>query len=230
MSKIVKRSEIEDTLDLQKQVDLKDSGDVMVPALSRNVLRKEERDATTYGRAILDDAKKEAMRIKKEAEKLLSRVGEELEKTRKKGFKEGHEEGMALVSEMMVQAKKIQEDFAATIEKDVIRLVYDIAEKVIGEDLSSRDAAIVGLVKQTLKASQGQKIVILVNPIDYEVVKANHADLLSVLDHSSSIQIRSDEKVKPKGCIVESEVGTIDAQLENQLKAIRKALGLGEIC
>ena len=51
-----------------------------------------------------------------------------------------------------------------------------------------------------------------------------------MLDHSSSIQIRSDEKVKPKGCIVESEVGTIDAQLENQLKAIRKALGLGEIC
>lgn len=226
MSKIVKRSAIEDTFDLKKQVDMKNSGDVMMAASSRNVLRKEEREAATYGRAILDDAKQESVRIKKEAEKLLSRVGEELEKARQRGFEEGHEEGMACVSEMMVQAKKIQEDFAEKIEKDVIRLVYDIAEKVIGEDLGSRDGAIVGLVKQALKVSQGQKILILVNPADYEVVKASHADLLAVLDNSSSMQIRSDEKVGPKGCIVESEVGTIDAQLNNQLAAIRKALSL----
>jgi flagellar biosynthesis/type III secretory pathway protein FliH len=37
---------------------------------------------------------------------------------------------------------------------------------------------------------------------------------------------REDESIIPGGCIVETEVGTIDAQIDTQLKAIKKALNI----
>jgi flagellar biosynthesis/type III secretory pathway protein FliH len=41
------------------------------------------------------------------------------------------------------------------------------------------------------------------------------------------MNIKEDEQIPPGGCVVETEMGAVDARLETQMTAIKKALGLG---
>jgi flagellar biosynthesis/type III secretory pathway protein FliH len=108
----------------------------------------------------------------------------------------------------------------------VVKLVFAIAEKVIGQQMKENDQAILGVVSQALDSAIGNKILVRVHPSDYEKLKAQEAQLLSQVEATKTISFKEDDSVKVGGCIVESEIGTVDAQLDTQLSAIKKALGL----
>jgi flagellar biosynthesis/type III secretory pathway protein FliH len=72
----------------------------------------------------------------------------------------------------------------------------------------------------------GEKITVRLNPKDYEKIKKNEAEFLKSLENVKSLSFREDEAVAKGGCLVQTEIGTIDAQLDTQLSAIKKALGL----
>lgn len=224
--KIVKRDDFKKSLNLQEQVNEEGSVNVAPPLSEKKVISEEEYRATAVADKILDSARMEAREIRKEAEGVLRRVHEEMEKSRKIGFEEGRKKGESEVAHLLTAALHAKEKMFLGVEKDAVRLVYDIAEKILGAELHGRETAIVDLIKQALHAAIGQKIVILVNPQDLERVKANEVFLMQAIDSSRSLQVRGDEKVAPKGCVIETEVGTIDAQLDTQLSAIKKVLGL----
>ncbi len=225
--KILKREEYNRNLDLSEQVSQEDTSHVGGLSVGESrVISQEVYAATDKAKEIINEANEEARRIKEQAQSILKRVEEEMEKAKAKGFEEGKNQGLADVTALMSQAVHAKEKMFEGVEKDAVKLVYDIAEKVLGEELATRETAIVDLVRQALQTAMGQKIIVLVNPADLEAVRQEQATLLQALDGSRSLQIRADEKVKPHGCIIETEVGTIDAQLDTQLSAIRKALGL----
>ncbi|MBI2339093.1 MAG: type III secretion system stator protein SctL [Deltaproteobacteria bacterium] len=226
-SKIVKRKDFEGKLGLEDQV-ARDEGAAVgfSSAGERRVISRDVYAAVSEAQKIIDEARGEAQRIRREAEALLKRINGEMEKAKKEGFEEGREEGLAQVSELLLEATHAKEKMFEGIERQVIRLVYDISEKIIGRELGEHEKTIVDLIRQALQAAVGKNIVILVNGRDLETVRAHHPQLLQALDTSRTVQIRADEKVAPKGCLIETEIGTIDAQLETQLEAIRKALGI----
>ena len=106
----------------------------------------------------------------------------------------------------------------------MIRLVTTIAEKVIGQIVEENPKLIRSVVKKALERSLGDRIVVRVNPEDYKVVTAQDSEFRDVIDRTKRITFRQDDTIAKGGCVVETEVGTIDAQIETQLKAIRKAL------
>ncbi len=226
MSKIVKREEYQKKLNLEEQVGLDEAIEVGEPLGEERVISGAVYGASNQARTMIEQAREEGRKIKKEAEEILKRVQEEMEKAKKRGFEEGREKGLAEVTLTLTAAVKEKEKMFDGIEREAVRMVYDIAEKILGQEFSQRETAVVDLVKQALHSAIGQKIVILINPRDLEVIKQHQPVLVQTLDATRSIQIRGDDKVKPNGCLIESEVGTIDAQLETQLKAIRTALGL----
>ena len=61
---------------------------------------------------------------------------------------------------------------------------------------------------------------------DYKTVKSEGYEFKVVIDRTKRIIFKEDEAILKGGCIVETEVGTIDAQLETQVEAIKKALEL----
>lgn len=224
--KIVKRKDFAGRFALDKQISMEDAADVGVSPGKGGVIRKDVYGASVEAKKVIEEAKKEAARIKKDAQDILNRVKEKMESEKKRGFDKGKEEGLAKVSALLISANHQKEKMFKDVEQDIIRLVYDIAEKIIGRDLSDRETAIVDLIRQALHASIGQNIIILVNPKDFEAVKANEHSLMQVLDASKTVQIRPNDKVSPKGCLIETEIGTIDAQLTTQLEAIKNALGI----
>lgn len=226
-SKILKRQDLEDSMNLDDQVKSDDHEErAPVIATKGRVISQEVYQASDAGRKIIEEAQEEARQIKKKAEEILKRVHDERTRVLKEGYEEGKNQALAEVTELLATATYQKEEMFKNVEHDAVKLVYEVAEKVLGAELKERDGAIVDLVKQALHSAVGQRIIVLVNPQDLESVKVRHADLMQALDASRVLQIRMDERVKPSGCMIETEIGTIDAQLETQLLAIRRALGL----
>ncbi|MDP2599979.1 MAG: FliH/SctL family protein [Deltaproteobacteria bacterium] len=216
--KIVKSSEI------GKKIGSRPA-DISFDAESR-IIGKEEIKAKTKVEKILDAAQKEADRIRAEAEALRLTVQVEMERAKQKGYAEGKEEGSSELAEEIVRVRKLKEKFFANAEPDVLKLVMDIAEKVIGKLAAQHKEAIHAIVHQALERSLGDKIVVRLHPADLKRLQTMDLNFKDILDRTKHLHFKEDETIQQGGCVVETEIGTIDAQLETQLKAIKKALGV----
>lgn len=226
MDKILKKSDLEKNVSLDDQLQMNESTDMFDDG--RKIYRPDTIQARTEAEKIMAKAVEEAEAIKKRARDIYSRVEEVTEEAKQRGYDAGREEGLSEATEIIVAANNYKENMLEEMEPEIISLVYDIAEKVIGKDLRQRDTSVVDLIRQALYSAMGSKILILVNSEDLDVVRKNQPLLIQSIEAGKTIQIRADDKVSPKGCIIETEVGTIDARLEVQLEAIRKALGVSE--
>lgn len=188
------------------------------------VVHKRVVDARERAARITADAEIEAAKIRGEAEAVMAdakkRRGDEL----RRGYAEGESKGLAKVTEKLLEFERIRERFYEGVEPEVIKLTMSIAEKVIGKLAAENQELIKIVVRQALEKTLGDRIVIRVNPEDHRALLADGCDFRESLDRTKRLAFREDESISKGGCIVESEVGTIDAQLELQLDAIRKAL------
>lgn len=190
------------------------------------VVRKEEIKAQDKGQQIIEEAIQEAQKIKLEAKQGLAQVEKEREEAKRQGLEEGKAEGLEIFNEKLIALKNLKEKFFADAEPEMIRLVLNIAEKVIGEMAIKYKEGIGTIVRQAIERSLGDRIVVRLHPEDYKKIQEEEKVLKEKLDKTKHLHFKKDETMERGGCIVETEVGTIDARLETQIKAIRKALGV----
>ena len=180
--------------------------------------------AIDQAKEIINRAREEAQRITQESKSGFEKSQREGEELRKKGYEEGTAEGKSQFVQKMVEAETAQEKVLKEAESQIIQMVMEIARKVISRELAQ--GAVVDVVKKAISESVGKKILVRLNPADHTLVRQQQKSLLEELDLTQAISIREDESIDPGGCVVETELGTVDARLETQLMAIRKALGL----
>jgi len=72
--------------------------------------------------------------------------------------------------------------------------------------------------------SERDEITIRLNPDDYVLVTTGHGDVLRKELITSRMQLKSDPTVLQGFCMVDSELGTIDAGLDSQLEEIFRSL------
>lgn len=227
MKKIVKGEEVEKKLGLKDQLQARPFGQGSSSGFSvRGVVSKQELASKEKSEKILEEAQKEANQIRSEAERLLGQVREKTENEKKRGYEDGKQAGYSEWTEEILKVRQLKKDFYEEAERDVIKLVLSIAEKVIGSLVTENEKAIAGIVKQALEKSLGDRIVVRMHPNDFKRIKKEDIHFGDFLDKTKQVHFKEDSSIEPGGCIVETEVGTIDAQLETQLKAIRKALGV----
>jgi Flagellar biosynthesis/type III secretory pathway protein len=225
MGKILKGDEF------KKRMNLKDRLDADLPMSGAaldlgRIVDREMLDASSKSKGILEEAREEALRTRAEAKELLSQVSVELEKARQQGQEQGYQEGLEQGLELLHKVKELRQKLFDDNEREMVRLVFAIAEKIIGREFSENDKAIMNVIRLAVSDAVGEKIFVKLNPQDYVNIKKNEAELLLKIEGGKTLVFKEDEGVKLGGCLVETEIGTIDAQLETQINAIKKALGL----
>lgn len=190
------------------------------------VVRKEEIKAQDKAQQIIEEAIQEAEKIKLEASRGLAQVEKEREEAKAQGREEGKTEGLEAFNEKLFELKNLKEKFFADAEPEMIHLVLNIAEKVIGEMAVKYKEVIGTIIRQAIERSLGDRVVVRLHPEDYKMIQEEEKGWKEKFDKTKHLHFKKDETIERGGCVVETEVGTIDAQLETQLKAIRKALGV----
>ena len=193
---------------------------------SGGIVHRKVMDAGREAERILTKADAEAKKVRLEAEKVLKDAEAKREEAIKKGYAEGESKGLGQVTEKLMNLESIKGRFYEEAEPDVIKLVMSIAEKVIGRIVLENKDMIRSVVHQALEKAIGDRITVKLNPEDYKRLMEGEHEFRDVIDRTRRLTFREDESIIPGGCIVETEVGTIDAQIDTQLKAIKKALGM----
>ena len=132
---------------------------------------------------------------------------------------------MLFMQEKLLLEKKAQEqtiarkrEFIEGIEGTVVDVVMQSVKKILGE--MNREDRIRAIVKTALANVRGQqKVTVRVAPSDEPVV----SEALAAQTAGSFLTVVADARLEPDSCILESDLGVINASLSTQLKALEHA-------
>lgn len=160
----------------------------------------------------------------KDAEKYKKEVVGETEKLKEQAQREGYEAGFKQWAEHVAKLETEIEKVRKETEQKIIPVALKAAKKIVGREIELSESVIVDIVATNLKAvSQHKKITIYVNKKDLEALEANKNRLKQMFETLESLVVREKSDVKPGGCIIETEGGIINAQLENQWRILEEA-------
>lgn len=115
--------------------------------------------------------------------------------------------------------------FQAVWERDAVRLVLVIAERVVKREVVLDDELVLRQIQEAIRRVWGvDRLKLRINPADEEYVKAQRPLLSSVSDSVRDFVIEADATIERGGCMIESEAGNIDARVSTQLRQIEAGL------
>lgn len=187
------------------------------------IIRSEVADARSEAQLIRERAEDDAEEIRRCARADAERMQRQ---AREQGYREGRDLGAAELTKIVAQVSQRLTQIEAQAVPQLRDLALAVARKILGRELELRPDAVVDVIKQALaeKARQRREIVLRVHPEDLAIVRERKPELLEVLSRAKEIGVREDPDVARFGVVIETDAGTIDAQLETQLEVVERIL------
>ncbi|MDD2585259.1 MAG: FliH/SctL family protein [Syntrophomonadaceae bacterium] len=195
---------------------------------------------------LLQKARDEARNIintaHEEADTIKTQVYEEAGQIRKdaeiKGYNEGLEQAEQEMAELkqrsreeskqiIEEARTIKIDMFKTSEQDMVCLAMAIARKVVAEELSINPDVILNVLKEAVThIDQPGNLTLYVNPAEIDkILQLIKLEKFSDIGNKDAlVEVLADSRISPGGCIVESEVGSVDSRIETRIEGIDKAI------
>jgi type III secretion protein L len=158
-----------------------------------------------------------------EAERIVAESREEYERQKKLGYEDGLNEGKLEMAMKMVDSVGYAVDYFSNLENKVVELVLKALKKILG-DLDARER-VVHVVRTAIGVARNQPNVTLrVSPADAEIARERLNEITGPYPGIHFLEIVPDARLSATACILETEMGVIDASLDMQLAAIEKSL------
>ena len=183
-----------------------------------------------------------------EANRLISAANDMIDKIRTEGQQEGYNTGYSLglqegytaglqqaqeqidqsrlhSSEMIKNAERQALDMIHSAERQIIDIALCIARKILKREIEENPMTILPVVREALgKSRDGETIIIRVNPEDIDLLNHAKRDLLQIVGGDKQLSISADPAIRPGGCMIDTKSGTVDASIDTQFEAIKRAL------
>ncbi|HSX26710.1 MAG TPA: HrpE/YscL family type III secretion apparatus protein [Chlamydiales bacterium] len=174
--------------------------------------------------SILQEASEILEKVRREAEAFKRETVVEAEKIKEQAFKEGFQEGLVSLNKHLLALDHELKTIRSDVQKKLLPLSLTAARKIIGEELKLHPSQIVDIVLTALKpVTQHRKIIIYVNKADLPLIEDSKGKIRKMFEHLESLSIQERNDIEPGGCMIETEAGIINAQLENQWRALESA-------
>ncbi len=184
----------------------------------KKVVPKEEFSRLVDSYEVLEQVKKDAEQYRIDVAVECEQLKEQAQK---EGFEEGYKKWLEYTAQLENEIVKVRQD----LEKFLVPVALKAAKKIVGRELEVSEDAIVDIVSNSLKAvSQHKKITIYVNKKDLEVLDKYRPRLKQIFESLEVLSLRERADIAPGGSVIETEGGIINAQLDNQWRALENAL------
>jgi type III secretion protein L len=184
----------------------------------RPVLGAEEVEARGAAHDIVAQAEQKAASI-------VARAEQERQQVLARAREEGRQQGYAEMTELLAKAKIQTGEMIKAAEPEIVKLALKVAEKIVGAELATSDETILRIVSKAVEQlRQSKELVVHANPEDIEVLRREKRKLLEYIGRLKDIAFREDPTVARGGCVIETESGTVDAQLATQIELLERAL------
>jgi len=146
-------------------------------------------------------------------------ITEELEQKHSEELLNQSKDFYNIISTFEEKFKVFESDF----HNLVIKVSERIAEKILQKELKD-NSIIEKLLDQNLRKIIGANdIIIKLNPADYELIQKSSKQYLTA-SSESRIRFEPNENILIGGCLIESEIGNLDARIESQINEIINSL------
>jgi len=167
-------------------------------------------------------------------------TGVEMEQIREEAFREGFDAGRNVGEEAQKEAihHAVASVEAAITELDLIkkRLLYDteqqaidlallIAQKIVRRTVSIDRDVICRVLRDALKKLDDHKrICIQIHPADFEIIEGSGVTSFGEEAPKRVFHLEPVESVSRGGCMIETDLGIIDATIQSQFQALEESL------
>jgi len=171
-----------------------------------------------------------------EAQAILAAAEEQRARGFENGFMEGIEHARAEARAEVEGAVAALRAAAAAHEERMRRLedesapaaagfAIEIAARVVRAEVAARPERVVDVVRAAMRrAVDRERIVVRVNPADLAICREAAPDLLATTGGVARLDFFDDQRVTRGSCLLETNLGDVDASFESQLARIHEAL------
>jgi flagellar assembly protein FliH len=167
---------------------------------------------------------------------MLERSQQEKEEAYRNGYSDGLQMGTAKGQE---EAAKIRGEFNQLIidvknqrgeifrqaEREIIELALAIARRIITVQAESTPEIVIDSARKAVKLLLDRtNLVVKVAPEQEMFIRENIDRLYEMDDRIQKIDIETDRRVGPGGCMLDTESGNVDARIETELQNIEDTL------
>ncbi|MGI6132534.1 MAG: FliH/SctL family protein [Bacillota bacterium] len=204
--------------------------------LARRDLRDEQED--DVGLSPEERAARIMAEARREADRILAEARAEAEAIRRRAREEGREEGqragmeqamseyedvLGIMTRMADAIVSKADALVRASERDIARLAVAVAGKVIQRSVEQDPEIVLAIARAAISQTEGTRSVVLrVSPKDMELVLLAHDELVKSSPDLRNLKVVEDPRIERGGCVVEMEVGHVDARIDEQLSEIER--------
>lgn len=160
----------------------------------------------------------------------------DLEQELQNAFRQGREEALheareklGQASDMLAQAleevSRLRASLLQNSSNDMLRLVMSIVRQVLHAETAVNPQIIIDTIERALQmAVRADYYHVRVNPADLETVTEHKPLFLASINGLKNLSFQPDPGVSRGGCLLESEIGDVDATIDGQLDQIHRSL------
>jgi type III secretion protein L len=187
------------------------------PATSASTSSAAENEA----KRIIARAQHEAMA---HAQALEAAVAEKMADARQQGIAAGRQASAPLMEGMAQLAGALKQE----AEPAALEVAEEVARRMFAEEIQQFPETIVDIVRRALMSSRQQREnYVRVHPSHIDMLRTHKREIVDVLGRAKDIDIREDAELSPGGCVIETEIGTVDARFDVQFAALSHQLRRG---
>ncbi|MDR1867166.1 MAG: flagellar assembly protein FliH [Treponema sp.] len=189
--------------------------------------------ATEEADRIIAEAKQKAQELETSAQGTLEQERKEVYAQatlvgREAGYTEGKAEVTRLIERVRTVLERAQEERAEILsetEGQIVDLVLLIARKIIKIiSESQRDIIISNVIEALRKVKSRSTVNIRVNIADLKLTTDHTREFIALMEGVKDIHILEDSSVDPGGCIIETDLGEVDARISSQLSELESKI------
>ena len=156
-----------------------------------------------------------------EAEDIIAKARKTYEEEKRRGYQEGLAEIKGEQADHILKVVSRTINYLSEIEDTLANILIGGVKKIIGE--CDHKALAISLVKNALQHVRNEKhVTIRIAPGEYEAVQGQLNDILAEYKGVGFIDLVADPRLSAGDCIMESEIGVVDASVDVQMKALQK--------
>lgn len=159
-------------------------------------------------------------------------IGKQIEEAYLQGKDEGQQEvrlqfdkSLEMLAKGIEEISRLRTTLLQNSTQDMLRLVLSIARQVIHCEVSLNRELVLTTIDKALRAAvRCDHYHIKVHPDDLALVMDKKPLFIASINGLESITAEGDLQIARGGCLVESDLGAVDATIEGQLDEIRRTL------
>jgi flagellar assembly protein FliH len=189
---------------------------------------------------LADQAGQQLSEAEAQAARILEDARQQADRIRQQAAKEGAHAAVQVVDQMVAEQlapvllalrqgaadlQHAKQEWLSQWESRAIHLASAIAARIVRGELTRQPQIPLTLIREALELAAGSPDVrLFLNPEDHQSLGGQVRAVLHAMSGVGGAEVMADATISRGGCRVETRFGTIDQQIESQLKRIEEEL------